>query len=700
MRLNRSLTICIYTCLKNRGERMRQELYKFTRTPLFWFFCILLIALSVVQPMTSKYAKKDAVSLYRELYKGNMTELLDMEGEDWLEYQLSEEEYLIIEYYKQELEERENYTLFLDNLKQYVAGSTILFNSKTFLAKNASKELADYQPMDSIRIVDAPSLGVTQYCAVTWADYLLVIFGIFLCLYFITREKEMEILPLMKCTKGGFQLLFVRRLLVIFLVLFLVYITGHVGKLLVCKSLYGFGDVSRSVQSVYGLQNSVLTCNVGEFLFLTTAAQACAILMVVAVMFMVCTVFRKLVPTCAGMISIIIVETAFWLLIPKASILAPLKYINIVALLDAKSWIGNYLNLNFFTIPINRLPLSILFVVLVITAGFAMAWLKFADNVLKERWGKPKKLFKRERKLKPVRVSVHSLFFWENYKLLRLQWGAVVFFLLIVISILSYRPEDMYFFDVDEEYYKMYHEQLAGELTLDKEELIAKEEAEYDRIMNEYNIDTDNMMQQMMLDEIILAKMQGYDAFQRIYQVYEYIKESDAKEFVYDTAYSYLFTEKGRKQSLLLMGGLLLTVLVAFSGLVVNEKTKGMCGLIAATPKGRRKVNQTKLAGSICLYTAAFVIIYLPRIFALEKVYGFWGRDAPANSLMFLSWVPDGISVLMIMLLYHILLYLVGMCYLFYVFICSMRVGTQIESLAWGLGGAIVFMLLYAWILW
>lgn len=678
---------------------MRQELYKFTRSPLFWFFCILLIALSVIQPMTTKYAGKDAALLYRELCKGNRTELLDMEGEDYLEYQLSEEEHLVIEYYKQEVEERRNYPSFLNNLKEYVAGSAILFYSKTFLAKNASKELVDYRPMDNIRIVDAPSLGITQYCAVTWADYMLVIFGIFMCLYFITREKEMEVLPLMKCTKGGFQLLFVRRLLVIFLVLFVIYITGHIGKLLVCESLYGFGDISRSVQSVYGLQNSVRTCNVGEFLALATAAQACAVLMVVSVMFMVCTVFRRLVPTCVGMIVIIIVEAVFWLLIPKASALTALKYINIIALLDTKSWIGNYLNLNFFTIPINRLPLSILFVVLVITASFAMAWLKFANNTLEERWLKLKRLFKKERKPKAVKVSIHSLYFWENYKLLRLQGGAFVFFILIVISILSYRPESMYFFDVDEDFYKMYHQQLAGEQTSDKEKLIENEKEEYEQLINEYNIDTDNMVQQMLLDEFLLAKMQGYNAFQKIYEVYEYIKQSDSKEFVYDTAYSYLFTEKGKVQALLLIGGLLLTLLVAFSGLVVNEKAKGMCGLLAATPKGRRKVNKTKLASSMFLYTIVFVIIYLPRILALEKVYGFQGLDAPANSLMFLSWVPDGISVLAIMMLYHILIYLAGMCYLFYVFICSKRADTQLKSLAWGLGGAIVFMLLYAWLL-
>lgn len=677
---------------------MRQELYKLTRAPLFWLASSLLIVLFIVQPMTTSYADKEAASLYRTLCQGNMTELLTMDEEQLLGYQLSEEQQLTLTYYKQELEERENYPLFLDNLKKYVAGSSILFSSKSFLAKNASKELEDYKPMDNIRITDAPSLGINQYCTVTWADYMLIVFGVFLCLYFITREKEMELLPLMKCTKGGFRFLFVRRLLVVFLVLLLLYLIGHIGKLLVCRSLYGFGDLSRSVQSVYGLQNSVLTCNVGVFLVLTTIAKACAVLVVIAVMFMVCSGFRRLVPTCAVMLSVIIAETVFYLLIPKASVLAGLKYINIIALLDAKTWVGNYLNLNFFTVPINRLPLSMLFVVLVIGGGVVMAWVSFAKRVLKE----PrcfKKLFHKRRKPKPAKASLHSLFFWENYKLLRLQGGIVVFFILVTISVLSYRPDSMFFSDLDEEYYKMYHEQLAGRLTPDKEELIAKEKAEYDKVINDYNINVDNMVQQMFLDELVMAKLQGYDAFQRIYEIYEYIKEQDTREFVYDTAYSYLFTEKGKKQGLLLMGGLLLTVLIAFSGIVVNEKVKGMNGMLAATPKGRRKVNQTKIAGSICLYTIAYLIIYLPRIFALEKVYGFAGLNAPADSLMFLSWIPDGISVWMVILLYHIVIYLAGMCYLFYVYFCSKRAATQLESLALGLIGAALFMLLLAWIL-
>lgn len=677
---------------------MLQELYKFTRQPLFWMSCILLVIFSILQPCTTSYSKKASRSLYHSLYSKHPQ--LSEEEMDSAYFQYLDNRRDVAAYFKEEDKEWKQYDKLLKNIEEQELKSRLFYRSDSFVARNAKKTYQAYRTHKKVKLTKQPSLGITQYMDVSWMDYVLLLFGLYLCLFLVTREKQLQLRPLLKGTVKGYHLWYFRKYLAICLVMTGIYFATHICKWFVCSHLYEMGDLDRSIQSVHGLSTSLAMVNVKQYLILTMIVQWFAVLVLISLFFVICMLFTRTVTACLGVVILVGGEAALYNGISNASVWLLFKYLNLISFVDAGNWLGKYLNLNLLSFPVARSVVSSIVLGLLMVVCLWVIWIGYPASEGKY-WVQIRR--KTKKKMSPLdseKVLWMPLGWWEQLKLLRFQRVWLVYLLLIGIAVGTYHPHETYSVDKEELYYQQYQMELAGDLTDDKVTWIQKEDAKFEQLLNENQIQNeDDLVLQELKDEILQKKLEKYPAFLRLKEYYEKMQNNRSKQFVYDTAYVELFTNKDAQQKILLLAELLLTVLVAFSGMVVYEKTVGMQNLITATLKGRKKIAVVKLAVAFLCYAIAFIIIYIPRLLALNQVYHFYGFSAPACSLPCLAWLPDSISILEALIGYHIFLFLWGGIYLCYVYLMSKRSSNAIQALALGGIGAIALLLGYGVIL-
>lgn len=488
----------------------------------------------------------------------------------------------------------------------------------TYSSRNLQRSAADYAGLTDQNIRFAPSKGITSAMQSIWTDLLLVLSVMLFVGSLIAEEKEKKLFYITRGTRYGVLHSIAAKLTALLVHCILLTALFYMVSLIFFGQSTGWIEWSAGLQSVVSYMESSLPVSILGYIILSILTKAFVLFGIGAVLIVFCILSGIIaLPFLAGA-GIIGGSALLYYLIPAGSIVSMLKYVNPVGLMKTEDLYGGYLNFNLFGYPVSRLVLS-----------FVLAFLICILGTVGSLW-----LFSRMRSMEgrklhlPFSVAFRphtNLLRHEAYKFLVTNKALLILFLFAVLF--AYRSLDRtYTPSVKEQYYRDIMAELEGELTDEKEELIAAERARYEEAFQKLG-QVDEMTNAGEMSAVIADNLKAqanmilafYPMFQRVEKQYEHIKQYGGG-FIYDTGYLYLsgILEDSFPVDFVMIS---VGVLLAVSGTAAMEYQSGSLFLIRATKVGRRKIFMYKAL--ICGMAAAVLALvpFLCRIYRIASVY-------------------------------------------------------------------------------
>lgn len=488
----------------------------------------------------------------------------------------------------------------------------------TFGYRNIEATLEKYKGLPEITIEPTPAKSVATLMQGSIPGILLLFFLLYLCIPLYLSEKEEGTIRLTRTCVKGRKALAGTKLTVFLLGALLMQGLLYGVRFLVLQVMYGFPDLSRSIQSVSGFGGCVIPATIGQYfmlLFLLRYGVLCLCAIGMALFCSLCSNAKK---AYVGIVVLFAIQVLCYYVVPATASYGALHFVNLWGMLRFDS-IGNYLNLNLFGTPVSCLAVTIVTLGLGMAFAFPIAVWAFC----KKPGDKSRTKKKRQARIRPQTVS---LFFHEGRKLFFDQKVLLVLIMMLAVQMARYHTTEK-IYSVDDVYYQYYMEQLSGPLTPEKE-IYMEEEALYFRTLHSGG-DFDVSAQK---------KLNAEGGFQKAYDRYQYIKNTQNGEFFYDTGYRYLLAEGTYKTDMFLAVTAIVLLVITGAGIFGMDMETGMLSLLTTTRNGENGIRARLLWGSI-LTVAVWVTVYLPDFVNTLENYGTQGMMAPAQSIELLKEV-------------------------------------------------------------
>jgi hypothetical protein len=593
----------------------------------------------------------------------------------------------VCEQISQEREEFQGYPEYLEMVEENAAAGLLFFDSDSFAGRNAQKTRDDYEPLNVLSLEYAPSLGVTAFLNANVTDGLILILSVFLCYFFISRDKEMTVFVLFGITQKGYRRLVYERLLWLAGVVSAVAALLYLMNFCYFGALYGWDGLDRCVQSVYGMKDFVFPLSVGQYIIVFLVCKWLALLFLSLVLYTLFVLIDHPVLLSVVTAVIVVAETLLYSKIDDTSVAVAAKYINLSAVFRTTPIIAVYRNLNLWGQPVSLLWVLGVAIVLGFVCCMGLIFVGY------ERMKQPKE--RRARGARGLRGCrrVHSLPYYEWYKLLRLQKVLILLVGFSAVCVLTFHPKEIYYHRYLESAYKQYMTALSGYPSATKNAFLNKEQEQYRTLaLRLSSVDETDMETRYEITQ----QMQEKECLYEVIGQYEYVKSRSNRQMVYDSGYQWLMGEQGTTRTLLLLAVLFGMTVFCTSGLFVNEKVSGMDDLIAATYHGVINIYDLKRVIALLLYTLVYCVLFGIRLVSIGMVYGYPMLTADANSLMMFSYLPDGWSVELVICLLHLWYYFVGYLLLQAVLRISRQSRTRMGAMLASLGAALLVWLVLA----
>ena len=533
------------------------------------------------------------------------------------------------EAYLQEIQEREN----------LLGGISIFGDSQqedSFSTRNIKKSADDHATLTTEGVSWIPSEPVTAPAQNLWADLLVIALSFLFVTGLVSDEKLKGLAAVTRATKRGVVPTITAKLLALLVYCFVTETVFFAVDVLFSGVVAGWWDLNVRLQSVAAYRESSLNITVLEFYALSVAAKSLTLFAAFALITGLCIVSGRVTIPYFGGAVLWVVSFALWRFVPAASAASPAKHLNLFALLRTESIFGAYLNLDLGGKPVSRMALSL-------GLGLAIAFVGVALDLFLYR--RPiEQNTARAFRPRPLSFRPHaSLTRHEAYKLLITNHGLAIllaFTCLIAAQGLSkpYTPSSM------EQYYQSVMLSLEGELTEEKEALIASEKARFDEAFEEIRqIDAAVASGEISEDvgDTLKANWQAvtafYPAFERVLDQYELVR--DGGSFLYDTGWLYLLGALGVSE---LSGFLIMTLglILALSGAGAMEFSGGAWSILNATKTGGMGVLRRKLA--VCAIAGAIfaAVPFIFRVISTVRAFPIHAPLTPARMIPLYRGLP------------------------------------------------------------
>lgn len=548
-------------------------------------------------------------------------------------------------------------------------GLVSIFREKDSFSLRSAKKLGKvYGALPEIETRVGPVRGVELASQFGGTDLLVFAYLIFLVFSMVIRERELGQLRLTRTALHGHARHGLCKILVCGAAALLTE-GALLAENLILASRYGLGDLGRSIQSVPEYRACIFPISVGEFLLLLFLLKAALLFLLSAAVFFMASVSDSLLKFVLLFLAVFGTEGILFYGVPGNSYFGLLKYLNLFAVFDASSLLGDYLNLNFFGQPVWYLPiyLALAGLLFLLFGGLGIRAYAIRSGMSVERKsGIRIRLF-------PERTT--SLFLQESYKLF---YGEKVLWILLgalLFQIASYQPMREFFANQEDAFFKQYMLLLEGPYGGDKEELIRAEKEKYEEL-------TQSMQEALAANpdmaELIGQKYQQetrrYVVLPKVVSHGEYLKEKKGA-FLYDTGYRILTNDeigKADNNRISIWVNLLLILCTGF--LFSADYQAGTNILQRTAAKGRRELALKKVLIGALVLAAIFVLMYAPFFYNVLTTYGMRGICYPACSMSHLQWCPPGISILEYMVFLMLLRYAAGLGKMLLMFLIAAKV--------------------------
>lgn len=559
---------------------------------------------------------------------------------------------------------------------------SIFAKPDTFAYRNILRTAEDYANLTHRELAFDRSKGVAMATQFLPTDLLAVLFMMVASIVLLTREKEQRLLPLAKSTYKGRAPLIISKLLVLAAVCVLTELLLYATDFAMAHQIYGFGDLGRAIQSVDGYMESTWPLTVGQYFLWFLLTKLIVYILVAWVILAIAVLCRTSIAVYVSMVIVFGLSAFFDFLVPPSSVMAFLKQMNLISFLNTYKLYSSYVNLNVFGQAVKD------WTAFVVATAVALPVL-FAGNVL--LFGRQKisvsrfnlRLYWQEKWGRIYRGYAHvGIFRHESYKLFVANKVLLVLAIFIGFQVYSYEPIQERLYSKDDLYYKQYMLQLEGELTPEKERFLQEEQKRFDDANAELAQASGMAPSAALKLTKLLDKQQ---AFNRVKAQADYLREMERSYglkgwFLYDAGYRLLTDGGGERVSPDLSLALLLSIVLiaSLSAVFTYELQTRMIRIVSPTLYGRGRMFYAKLALALLIGTAAYALVYAPRIVGVFHAYGTRALQAPAGSMTHLSHVTSGMTILQYLIVLSVIRYIGMMMAILIILMLSVRLKSLI----------------------
>lgn len=517
-------------------------------------------------------------------------------------------EQALINYVKKEVEECLTYGRYLQSINesaQTLIAIPFFAEENSFDYKNIIKTQEDFRHLEGKSLEPQPSKGILTAVQFGFTDIITLVLLMFFNVILISREKELGQINLFQATENGGTILAVSKLGAVFASDIISVVLIYGGSFGTGFFLYGFGELSRDIQSIYGFFGSNLDITAGEFLVYFLLLKILACFAFSAMCFFLSSATSGSVISIAATVLITAAEGVLYFFIEPTSIFAPFRQINIIASADSGKLLGRYLNINVFGTPFFALPVSIIVAVL-LASVFSVLGIVF--------FSRRRQAAKNKRKM--------SLPFGKHTRLLSHELhktfvGGKMLILVIALSlfaILTYNPIKMGYKDIADFIYVKYVDQLQGEVSDEKLEFVEGE------LYGAYNSFDENSAERI----VALEKLKSHML---------YLQEKDGLLFN-EKGYDMLTGEDDAKQNDRFSACAMSVLITIIAGYIYCEEYRTrVFQLLRTTANGRGKTFLCKLITAVIASFFLLLIFNGINFYNVLSAYGTEFIFASAHSI-------------------------------------------------------------------
>lgn len=512
-------------------------------------------------------------------------------------------------------------------------------DESSFSVRSMQKTKEIYGRLYGLPVVPTFS-GVTEAFR-SWrlSDLLFLFFVCAPSLFLLTQERRSGLLALLRPTKHGHGALYLRKFAAMTGIVLLGFLLIYGADLAITVSLFGVGELSAPIQSFYGFHTCPTPLTLAGYLIQFFGAKLLWGWCIGTVFFALCACLTQIPALFGAAFGVVALALGM-----GASKSLWLRAMSLLRLSDTESLFTQCIFLDFFGTPVRQVPVSIGFLVLLVSVCFAIGWVAFVRQPVSAA-------AKSIGTLRLHGLKRHTnLFLHEGQKLWITHGALLATVVLIVIQIGSYRSFDAPS-DTRSYYYKIYAEALSGAPCEASDRYLAEEQAHYNNIHEEiasiYAAAGEDTFAAQLAAEPLQAKLRGEEGFQEAKRQYESLREG--QYFVYRTGYERLCGRLGQQEDLGNAVKLLLYLILVFSGVFAVEHETGM-EILLQSAGAKRRVAVRKLIHCIIILLIGFCVCFVPQYLAVRANYGLPNLGAQANSLDIFGSFSDGWTIRAVLL--------------------------------------------------
>lgn len=543
-----------------------------------------------------------------------------------------------------ELRDYPDYLLSIFDNAKVMEAANIWGETNTFSYRNIQKTPLAYENITETNLLPLqPSLGIED----ATNGKITSIFGIFLVFLFTSmiflQDREQEILPLLYSTKNGRWKLCSVKFFTASICSVALAILFFLENFIIGGVLYGVGDLSRPMQTIYGFYTANLPISVGLYLLLYCVIQMFAYLVFSSIFALICTIAKNNITIYGLSAGVSLMWVLCYQMIPTYSPIALLHYWNPIQLLHSNEIFADYVNVNFFGFPISSKISILILTAVLISICFVCSNVLFSISRNLQ--------YKRIGRIKRKTNCIHSRFYYICHRYLVLNHGFVLIIALIGVSafcsanlVRTYNNDDIY--------YENFTTDFTGNITKDTQQFIKDKFAHYDDIQKKIDkLESDGNGSLFLLNKLY-AEFNDRQAFERFAKRVSKIEHNSDAEIFYDTGYEHFFGIDGNLENQWIMLAILLFLTLLIPSVpAIDRKTYAM-RFIRASKSGKKGYRTDILIFSVLAGVFSTAITMIPYTLRILQCYGIQGLNAPICSIAGFAKFPVNISVLAMIILW------------------------------------------------
>ena len=541
---------------------------------------------------------------------------------------------------------RSDYRLFLEEMPERakeLEKVNIFSGKNTFTYRSIGKSAGDYQKLTGIEIKPGYEQGILALTQDSFSIVVLMLLAAAAAVILYAEEKDTGLAGLLRSTRKGRVELALSKWVVLTAYTLVITTVVYIGKVVMAGTCLGFGDLSRSLQSVRYFRDCSLNVSVRDYLVYSVVFPASVmILYASAISFLFVLIPNAFAAgACSGLI--VLSHYLFYILIRSNSSVNFLRYLNLFSISDTGRLFSEYGNIDLFGHPVSLFPSDIVFLILM-TGLFVSFTVFLYARLFDIRWPRIRLFSRRIR----IRGSV-SLIRQENYRIGILFFGLLILAGFLVINERRVMKEPLRLIDETYIYYS-FGKEIEGEITEKTDEWIAEKRNELStglRISRLEDGETEESGSYLLNTALLQENYLKQKAFEKISNEYAILSAARARGIPVHYISTVQTDPAFEKERTLLLYTffLMIGLTVCVCPLFALDRDSGMESLVRTTGNGTTRLFLSRHLVILGFYAVCFMLFQFPFLYNLCAVYRFRDFSAPIQSVVSYAHLAGNMTV-------------------------------------------------------